>query len=49
MKQKEKCDFVITNFNKELRDIVTQHTRNTLGLRGNATYLEALIRKDLRL
>lgn len=49
MKDKEKCDFIITQFDKGLRDIVTQHTRNTLGHRGNAKYIEALIRKDLGL
>lgn len=49
MKEKQKCDFVITQFDKSLRDIVTQHTRDTLGHRGNAKYIEMLIKKDLRL
>jgi len=48
-KTNEKCDFLITQFDKGLRDIVTQHTRNTLGHRGNAKYIESLIRKDLKL
>lgn len=47
--KKEKCDFLITQFDRELRDIVTQHTRYTLGLRGSAKYIEGLIRKDLGL
>ena len=49
MKEKEKCDFLITQFDRELRDICTAHTRNTLKYRGNARYIEELIRKDLDL
>ncbi len=49
MRDKKTCDFLITGFSKELRDICTQHTRNTLKYRGNARYIEDLIRKDLGL
>ncbi len=48
MKEKEKCDFLITQFDRELRDICTVHTK-FLGHRGNARYIETLIRKDLGL
>lgn len=43
---KEKCDFLITQMDRKIRDAVTAHTRN-LGMRGNAKYIENLIRKDL--
>lgn len=48
-KQKIKVDFLIRNFDREVRDAVTFHTQKVLGHKGNAKFIESLIRKALKL